>query len=424
MITMNTKITKAVLLSASCSLASQATAQVSATFEYIVDPNTKYPGASANDMSPNGQWIVGSLDSDGDGFGDIGYRWDRVNDQFTIIDNGGGPLLEAAVSVSDDGSVVLGSLPGAVDPAANTAAIWTDADGWTDLGYLPNAGSCPSRSDGYELSADGTIAVGLSWDGCSGRGFRWTQETGMQELENMAFGGNRASILSSDGSLIAGFAQGVFSRTPTTWDGDTLTGTTLDPLAEVQGEFMGMRDDGSVLLGSWYLGDADNTYDAAKVVDGVVSRIAAGSALPGWAGTPMDIADNGTIVGFDRLLGNRRAWILPKGEGDIQSLVPWLNSLGADIPVNSRLEVIQAISADGQYIIGHSVSAGSWLITLDWGNTCIADFTDDGVLDFFDISAFLSAYSSNDPSADLNDDMMFDFFDISAFLTAYAAGCP
>lgn len=47
-----------------------------------------------------------------------------------------------------------------------------------------------------------------------------------------------------------------------------------------------------------------------------------------------------------------------------------------------------------------------------------------GELDFFDISAFLSAYSAMDPSADINNDNAWDFFDISAFLTEYGAGCP
>ncbi|MBO6514759.1 MAG: hypothetical protein JJ974_12760, partial [Phycisphaerales bacterium] len=46
------------------------------------------------------------------------------------------------------------------------------------------------------------------------------------------------------------------------------------------------------------------------------------------------------------------------------------------------------------------------------------------VLDFFDISAFLTAYAMSDPIADFSGDGNFDFFDISAFLTAYAAGCP
>lgn len=58
------------------------------------------------------------------------------------------------------------------------------------------------------------------------------------------------------------------------------------------------------------------------------------------------------------------------------------------------------------------------------GNACIADFTGDGVLDFFDVSAFLNAFGSMNPIADLTGEGAFDFFDISAFLSAYNAGCP
>jgi len=47
------------------------------------------------------------------------------------------------------------------------------------------------------------------------------------------------------------------------------------------------------------------------------------------------------------------------------------------------------------------------------------DFNGDGSRDFFDISAFLSSFTANDPSADITGDCAFDFFDISAFLTAF-----
>ncbi len=56
--------------------------------------------------------------------------------------------------------------------------------------------------------------------------------------------------------------------------------------------------------------------------------------------------------------------------------------------------------------------------------SCPADFTDDGDLNFFDVSAFLTAFSLNDPSADFNDDALFNFFDVSAFLSDFADGCP
>lgn len=55
---------------------------------------------------------------------------------------------------------------------------------------------------------------------------------------------------------------------------------------------------------------------------------------------------------------------------------------------------------------------------------CLADLNGDGMLDFFDVSAFLIAFKAMDPSADLNNDGNFDFFDVSAFLTAFAQGCP
>lgn len=55
---------------------------------------------------------------------------------------------------------------------------------------------------------------------------------------------------------------------------------------------------------------------------------------------------------------------------------------------------------------------------------CPPDINGDGNLDFFDISAFLGAYSNMQPDGDFNNDGVWDFFDVSAFLGAYSAGCP
>ena len=49
---------------------------------------------------------------------------------------------------------------------------------------------------------------------------------------------------------------------------------------------------------------------------------------------------------------------------------------------------------------------------------CCVDLNQDGVLDFFDISFFLTN------RVDYNEDTVFDFFDISAFLADFSAGCP
>ena len=56
--------------------------------------------------------------------------------------------------------------------------------------------------------------------------------------------------------------------------------------------------------------------------------------------------------------------------------------------------------------------------------TCAADLTDDGVLNFFDVSAFLGAFGTQNPIADFTNDGVYNFFDVSAFLSAFSAGCP
>ncbi|MEX0877018.1 MAG: PQQ-dependent sugar dehydrogenase [Phycisphaerales bacterium] len=55
---------------------------------------------------------------------------------------------------------------------------------------------------------------------------------------------------------------------------------------------------------------------------------------------------------------------------------------------------------------------------------CEPDLTGDGNLDFFDISAFLTAFSGMEPAGDYNDDGLYDFFDLSGFLNDFNAGCP
>jgi hypothetical protein len=56
--------------------------------------------------------------------------------------------------------------------------------------------------------------------------------------------------------------------------------------------------------------------------------------------------------------------------------------------------------------------------------SCPADFNPDGTLNFFDVSAFLSAYNAMDPIADFTNDGLFNLFDVSAFLQAFNTGCP
>lgn len=71
----------------------------------------------------------------------------------------------------------------------------------------------------------------------------------------------------------------------------------------------------------------------------------------------------------------------------------------------------------GQYTV--SLAPGLYFST-----ACQPDFNGDGILDFYDISEFLSRLSAMNPSADLNLDGNFDFDDVSLFLTQVNSGCP
>ncbi len=63
-------------------------------------------------------------------------------------------------------------------------------------------------------------------------------------------------------------------------------------------------------------------------------------------------------------------------------------------------------------------------IVVPEGGCGVADLTGDGMLNFFDVSAFLVAFNELDAQADLNGDGQYNFFDVSAFLVAFAEGCP
>ena len=55
---------------------------------------------------------------------------------------------------------------------------------------------------------------------------------------------------------------------------------------------------------------------------------------------------------------------------------------------------------------------------------CAADLTGDGVLDIFDVFAFLDLFNTGDPGADFTGDGSLDIFDVFAFLDLFNAGCP
>lgn len=61
-------------------------------------------------------------------------------------------------------------------------------------------------------------------------------------------------------------------------------------------------------------------------------------------------------------------------------------------------------------------------------SACPPDIDSDGLLNFFDVAAFIGLYNTQDCRADFYPagapDGVFNFFDVSEFISAYSAGCP
>ncbi|CAN0517755.1 unnamed protein product, partial [Laminaria digitata] len=108
-------------------------------------------------------------------------------------------------------------------------------------------------------------------------------------------------------------------------------------------------------------------------------------------------------------------------------------AVGNSIFVNSVVQIPPTLPP-GNYYIGTIVDTSDNELSTannsiaDTGTitvlACDADLTGDGVVNFFDVSAFLAAYSAQGADADWNNDGLWNFFDVSGFLAAYNAGCP
>ena len=217
----------------------------------------------------------------------------------------------------------------------------------------------------------------------------------MVAMEELANGGNRGSVISADGTLIGGFAQST-SRTPAFWL-DTGAGALVDPPdGDAQGEVRGMNDAGTILLGTWLEPGGGPLERAVSWTypDLVIKQLGTGSAHPGWVGVPMDIADDGTIVGFDFIGLARRAWIMPQGDAPLLDLETWITDHGGVIPDGLVPEVCQAISTDGSSIIGHGTFSGGWHLTIEASCPWDCDGSDDGIVGINDFLSLLSQWDT------------------------------
>ncbi len=108
-----------------------------------------------------------------------------------------------------------------------------------------------------------------------------------------------------------------------------------------------------------------------------------------------------------------------------QNLAPQPGSYYWSVPdVGTTEGILRLVVRDGQG--NQSFDDSDLPFTITGQPPCPADLADPaGVVNFFDLAAYLDAYNAGDPAADLAAPSgVLNFFDLAAYLDAYNAGCP
>jgi len=251
-----------------------------------------------------------------DGFtvaGEVGRSWqpmlwDITN--YTVLNTGG-----TFTDLSADGSVGVGLK---YPPTPYRAFRWASGQ-IQDLGTLQ--GGNDSRAWG--VSADGSIVVGQSLDSSNNwRAFRWTQQTGMQNLG--------ASVL---------------------------IGTISFPYDH--SEAWGISPDGNVIVGIAY-NDPNEAVGFRNILQGTRRvNISLGDPPKGFTGVyPRRTNQDGSIIvgSMRKSNGSSRAmrWTQAGGLEDLNET--YANLLGE----GEYLTAARDITPDGRYIVGQGFKDGKW----------------------------------------------------------------
>jgi outer membrane protein assembly factor BamB len=316
---------------------------------------------------------------------------------------------------------------------------------------IPNDATRADRFGSSIAMSNGIIAIGASSDsdmGLSvGSAYLFDATTGTQLMKLLPSDGvrddNFGRSIAIDNNIVAvgSFHGDEFANSGSVYLFDATTGdqimriTPNGPIAQDDnfGSAIAMHngllavgapgeEDNIPNSGAAYLFDvATGTQLTRMVANDAMLRDYLGTSIAinddaVFVGAPFDNhlgIDTGSVYTFDIATGNQITKIHPNTLSDSDGFGVSLASDANRIIVGSR-----------RFEADDSPGGGAHIFSINPPPPCSADLTGDGLLDFFDVSAFLTAFIAQDPLADFTDDDLFNFFDVSAFLAAFAAGCP
>lgn len=153
-----------------------------------------------------------------------------------------------------------------------------------------------------------------------------------------------------------------------------------------------------------------------------------------WIEYTVDVQTAGTYTLDTRIASDRTggAFRIERDGQDLTGTVFFLATFGwqnwstasTTLDLEAGEQVLRFVNMG---VVDTQYNLNSFTFTLQGGSSSCnnADFAEPfGELNFFDVSAFLSAYNSQSIDADFNNDGLFNFFDVSEFLSEYNLGCP
>ena len=303
--------------------------------------------ASPSGISGDGSIVVGTYYNADHPTGGGGFYWTADSGTVPIGGNG-------AAGISADGTTIVGRANDAT--GLENMAIWQVGTDWQVFGsFTPDSLPCDQLlSSAYSVSGDGSVIVGLGWNGCShAHGFRWDAATGMTDLGSIvATRASRANAISSDGSAIVGWSdQASGFRQGARWVNGAWQwlANEYGPV----GEALGVNSDGSIIVG--YGCGPLNQWAWYWTEDSGVQCINGPVAEPNQT-TMLALSDDGSVIG-----GSVRPVFGPD-----RYAVLWLNYEPVDfkqylldrgvMDVQSwTLNTVNAISADGSVVAGWGI---------------------------------------------------------------------
>ncbi len=326
-----------------------------ATFTIIPAQNTTSFSVWARGVSADGSVVVGVEE------GTV-FRWTPAGDTEYLSGSSWQNTVVAAVSA--DGATILSTVNDGT--GVFSAAIYTDASGWTNLGGLqPNPPSgAEDVSTGYSLNGDGTVAVGLAWvgGGWDAEAFIWNEIEGMTGLGRPVGANSRANDVSGDGSVIVGWYEHEVNRCrrPARWTPDGTVDLFLGN--ETCGEAMAVSVDGIVIVGTAIV--PGNDYPTAFSYTDAGGWVDLGKLEPHpfHSAIASGIAENGMIVGLsgDSAAGNWKGFVWTEEAGMV-SMSAMLTGLGVTAHDGWWIAEARDISTDGTTIVGTAIDSNQHL---------------------------------------------------------------